>query len=106
MAKQEEHLHKQIIKECLNAVANGPFIPEWEFPVLIGVNRNEVKEIADKWPDTDLEITKTNSIINNCFNNLIGYPIEQPNKWSAYLSVTRLQLEDIFNSWRRETFGA
>lgn len=95
----------QIIKECLNAVVNGPFVPEHDFHTIFGLYRNNVRDIFEKWPNVNMKDESVLLAINNSFNNLLGYPIEYREKWSVYLSLSPEQLEKEFESWRLEVFG-
>ena len=97
--------YSQIISECLNAVVTGPFIPEEEFHTLFGLYRNEVREISEKWPNVDTEDEMVILAINNSFNNLLGYPIDHPEKWNDFISVSPEQLEEVFKSWRKQHFS-
>ena len=36
---------EKIFEQCLYAVVNGPFIPDWEFPILFGLDKDEVGSI-------------------------------------------------------------
>ncbi len=51
----------EIIGKCLDAVIQGPFLIDqqaddqwWEFPTLIGLEPEEVADIADLWPNVDM----------------------------------------------------
>lgn len=94
-----------IIQECLNAVVNGPFIDDMEFSTLFGLSRAEVNEILVHWPNVNMQEEAVRVAISNSFNNLIGYPIDCPEKWPEYLSVTREQLVKMFDEWRVEVYG-
>jgi hypothetical protein len=41
-------------------------------------------------------------VINNSFNNLIGYPIKNKEKWPEFISVSRKKLIKIYADWRKE----
>ncbi len=97
MTKQQK-----IIKECLNAVVNGPFIPDWEFATLFGCSREEVAEIYHQWPDVDMQSNQVKAVINNCFNNLTGYPLSNADKWPDFISVSGKKLKKIYEDWRKE----
>ncbi len=94
--------YNKIISECLNAVVNGPFFPDWEFATLFGLTREEIKKILDKWPAVDEENEDIKIAINNSFNNLLGYPIANDDKWPEYISINRNKLRVIFADWRKK----
>ena len=62
-----------LIGKCLKAAAIGPYFPDWEFPTLFGLTREQMKAIAHGWPlnATDPD---TATAVRNTFSNLLGYP--------------------------------
>ena len=52
-----------VIDECLRAITDGPFILDWEFHSVIGLDRNRVAEIAEAWPN---EGTSNDVLLNVC----------------------------------------
>lgn len=85
---------KTIVKECLNAVINGPFIPDWEFQTLLGLTRSELTAIFEHWP----QVLEQRALvgIRNALGNLIGYPIDNEEKWPEYISVSKEKVSEIF----------
>ena len=90
----------KIFRECLNAVVNGPFIPTWEFSILIGLQRDEVDCILKEWPRIDIKDPKVQIAVNNALNNLTGYPINAPEQWDAFLSISKEELYQVYNEWK------
>ncbi len=93
----------QLIGECLTAAATGPFFPEWEFSTLFGLQRTEVADIAALWPDVNEADETVWLAINNAFANLLGYPIDKPQEWPHYLSVSPAELKVVFDRWRNSS---
>jgi len=56
----------KIIRECLKAAAYGPFFkdegakdnPFWEISTIFGLEIEELRQIADAFPDVDMENEK------------------------------------------------
>lgn len=98
---------QKIVAACLRAAADGPFFPDWEFQTLFGITRQEVKAIADRYPDVDEdddEIAGSNDswlAINNTFANLLGYPHRQEAAWNSWIDVSPVEVEKIFKKWRQ-----
>ena len=88
----------QLIAECLRAVAVGPFIPDWEFQTLFGVERSDVASLADKWPNVDLRNAEVVDIVCSALNNLLGYPHGKDAYWSEFISATRQELDELQQS--------
>jgi hypothetical protein len=42
-----------VIGEVLHLAADGPLFPDWEFQTLFGIERNEMREVAKRWPKVD-----------------------------------------------------
>lgn len=93
---------QQVIFECLRAAAEGPFFPNSEFHTLFGLEREEVKQIADEWPNIEEAAESVVVAINNSINNLLGYPHRREDVWSNYISVQPEELYLIFAKWRGE----
>jgi hypothetical protein len=91
---------RNIVLECLRAAVEGPFFPDWEFQTLFGLERKEVKEIADAWPALNERDRKIAMAINGSFNNLLGYPHRCEKEWPRFISVSREEAENIYSKWR------
>jgi len=92
---------QSVVKECVRAVVEGPFFPEWEFGTLFGLSRDKVRNILLSWPELDEADESVVLAINNTFNNLLGYPT--PNKqeiWAKFISVSGMELARVFDKWK------
>jgi hypothetical protein len=87
---------KRFIGACLKAVANGPFIPDWEFRTLMGVSRAECAAIAARWPDVDRRAEDVQLAVLNGLNNLAGYPIDHGDEWDRYVPAPRAALHGLY----------
>jgi hypothetical protein len=97
---------KKILGQALRAAADGPFFPEWEFHTLFGLQRTDVRAIADAWPHLD-SFSHEHVIIavNNSLNNLLGYPHGEDAVWSQWISIDREQLDELFGRLRGRRDG-
>ena len=92
---------REVAQECLHAVVDGPFFPEWEFATLFGLERDEVRRILFTWPGLDETDDSVVLAINNSFNNLLGYPGEDKEaKWAEFISADEAEVARIFDKWR------
>jgi hypothetical protein len=94
---------RAIVGQALRAAVDGPFFPEWEFHALFGLMRNDVRAIADAWPNVDLTSSNVAVAVSNALNNLLGYPHGQDAAWSQWLSADRPKLEELLS--RLQRFG-
>ena len=100
----------RIVCECLRASAYGPFFihkntddPYWEIHTLFGLYIDELREIADRCPDIDMNNEDVKLAINNSLNHLLGYPHYcDESTWFKYISVPPEEVDRIFDKWRGE----
>jgi hypothetical protein len=92
---------REVVRQCLYAAVEGPFFPEWEFGIIFGLQRDEVRRILMSWPDLDENDESVVRAINNSFNNLLGYPTRNKQEiWSKFISVSGIELARIFDKWK------
>ena len=89
-----------IVQEALRAAADGPFFPDWEFHALFGLNREQVRTIAEAWPLPKAPPDDVVVAVNNAFNMLLSYPHRKDAIWFDWLSVSRPELQALFNRLR------
>ena len=96
---------REIVRRCLVAAAQGPYFPDWEFPIVFGVERAEVAEILRKWPYVEEENKSVDTAINNTFVNLLWYPHEMTEQLEEELGITVAMLQQVFMKWRKASAG-
>lgn len=62
--------------------------------MLFGLEGNEVRAIADAWPDLVASSEDTDLAVNNSLN-LLGYPHGEDAIWPQWISVDRQQLREL-----------
>lgn len=92
----------RVIAECLNAAASGPFLPDGGFHALIGLSREELRQIAIAYPNVDSTRQDVQIAVNNSLNNLLYYPHHCEEAWAEYISVPRGIVKEIFEKWRQQ----
>jgi hypothetical protein len=93
-------VEKAILGQALRAAADGPFFPDWEFHTLFGLERGEVRAIADAWPAPTAHPNEVTAAVNNSLNMLLGYPHHKDAVWFQWISVDREHLNELFNRLR------
>ena len=91
---------RKIVVECLRAASEGPFFPDWEFPILFGLNRPDIQSILGDESHLDDSDANVSLAINNSFVNLLGYPHGKTTEWRHWISVDPSVVEEIFQKWR------
>jgi len=92
---------QEIIGQCLWAAVDGPFFPDWEFHTLFGFERDEVRQIAERWPDWDNESEQADAV-NNTLNNLLRYPHGRWDVWHDYVDAVSAEVARTYARWRGE----
>jgi adenosyl cobinamide kinase/adenosyl cobinamide phosphate guanylyltransferase len=91
-----------VVRQCLIAVATGNFIDDREMQTRMGVHRDKLLSILQRWPDIDdaLENSDDAIAINNCLNE-ICHGIEIPAaEWSTWFNTPRGDIQRVFEKWR------
>lgn len=89
------------IQECLTAAADGPFFDDQEFHTLFGLDREEVRLVAQQWPETgDPEVQRV--AVTNSLNHLLWYPHRREDVWHSFISAERVDVALVYARWRGE----
>jgi len=94
----DEAQDEEVIRQCLRAAADGPFFPDWEFSTLFGFERDEIRRIAERWPNSDDEVEQADAV-NNAFNMLLGYPHGREDAWHDYISPVSADVARVYARW-------
>jgi hypothetical protein len=96
-----DEIEREVVRECLRAAVEGPFFPEWEFALLFGLTRDEVRQVLVSWPELNEADEVVVLAINRTLNNLVGYPSENKEAiWPRFIPVTGMELARIFDKWK------
>lgn len=98
---REAEADAEVIRQCLRAAVEGPFFPDWEFSILFGFEREEVRRIAARWPIWDDEAEQSEAV-NATVNNLLGYPHDRWDAWHDYIAPTPTEVARTYARWRGE----
>ena len=91
---------KAIVGQALRAAADGPFFPDWEFHTLFGLERSDVRAIANAWPRCTASADKVALAVNNSMNHLLGYPHGEDAVWSQWISASPEELDGLLSRLR------
>jgi hypothetical protein len=73
-----------------------------EFHTIFGFERDEIRRIAERWPDWDDSVEQTDAI-NAALNNLLGYPHQRWDAWHDYVSPVSSKVACAYTRWRGES---
>lgn len=89
-----------IVRDCMQAVVKGPFIPDREFPTLFGIERTAVAAVLNQWPAVDFADETVRLAVLNSLVQLLGYPIEQPAEWPLYIHASEDEVKRVLEKLR------
>lgn len=95
------------IGDCLHAAAYGPFFvrtgkhPDMgDFHPIFGLWLDELRTVADAWPNTgNLDPETVDLAVNNSMNNLLGYPHGQIEAWKDFIAATPEEVASVLRHW-------
>lgn len=93
---------REIIFQCLNAVAKGNFL-EHEFQTRLGLELNELKLIVAAFPNVDDSHDDSNVTlaINNCLNE-VGNGINfSEREWEQCFAFHREEVCEVYQKWAK-----
>jgi len=99
---------RQAVCNALRAAVEGDFFPEWEFSILIGATREEVRGILSSWPHQPVDDEVFSSAIMGVLGNLVGYPHGREDELARYVAGGKTELKRIIlklNSFGYVVFG-
>lgn len=90
------------IRECLRAAVYGPFFEDWEFKTLFGLDRDQIRRVAESRPTTE-DDRDQRIAINNTLNHLLSYPHHQWAVWHDYISSTPAEISEVYERFLGDT---
>ncbi len=90
---------REIVRQCMVAIADGPFLDGPEFHTRLGISSGELKEVLSRWPAADDANLVTQLAINNCLNEVChGLNISEED-WGRWFNVAKREVKRIFLKW-------
>lgn len=86
---------RRLIGACLRAAVEGPFFPDWEFEVLFGFRRDEVRAVLDAWPASEPIDRTTRAVVCATLNQLLGYPHGLETELRKRTGADQAQLQEL-----------
>ncbi len=91
-----------LIRRCLRAVVEGPFVDDWEFHTLFGLTRAEVAEVWRAWPE---RLADTGLAVNNTVAHLWGYPHGLDAQLREWTGADEQAMRAALDRWRASSPG-
>ena len=92
---------QQAVLRCMKAIAEGPFIDDWEFRTRLGIDRATLRQVLSHWPhivdagdDSDECLA-----INNCMNEVSNGLRFSNYEWEKWFTQSRAEIADIYAKW-------
>jgi len=92
---------KDLIRECIVAITQGPFLEEWEFQMRMGITRAELNTVLAQWPDFDDSADEAveTLAINNCMNEILNGVFVSPHQSEQWFTGTELEMNEAYKHW-------
>jgi hypothetical protein len=78
-----------IISRCMKAAVDGSFFPDWEFPILFGLEREAVRTLQAEWPAKTLADERMQAAVANSLVMLSMYPHNSDDELLRYVPEGR-----------------
>lgn len=90
----------ETVRRALTAAVDGPFFPEWEFPILLPLDRDGVKDLLQRWPKA-IEDPVTAALTLSVLNGLCGYPHHHEDLLFRWTGRTKSELRELLTVIRQ-----
>ena len=94
---------RDLVRQCLVAIAYGPFLDDFAFRTRIGVPRPMELALLARWPAIDDGADSSDEclVVDNSLSEIChGLDVDPP-LWSAWLSVDRDHIKGVHARWVR-----
>lgn len=101
-----EHLSSdevEIVRQCLVAVAEGPFFSDDDAEILMGSSKREFCRVSRAWPRVNPSEASLVSII---LLNIVMYPHGRGAAWSRYIAASPSEVDVLRKKLFDETSGS
>ncbi len=96
LINQLNEKEREIIQKVFLASVNGPFFEDWEFSTLIGMERNQLTNLLESWPNyNDKDDDVLFNAIHNCIGNLLYYPHKKEQLFNQMVSAGEKELNNL-----------
>lgn len=86
-----------LLLAAVRAVAHGPFVLDGDMHPVMGFDRSEIVDALTRWESVAPE--DRDLMLRNAANNMLGYPIRQPERWSDFIPCDAAELNRIFDKY-------
>jgi hypothetical protein len=92
---------QELVRQCVAAVADGPFIDDQEFATRVGLPRATIRALLHNWSNVDDSLDDSDACLalNNCLNEMCHGIEITPTEWAARVTVPRDQIKDVYRRW-------
>ena len=99
---------KEIVLQCMKAIADRPEIEDWEFRTRLGIARPTLRRIISVWPEIDDGSDNSDEFlaINNCLNEVCHGVRIPPTEWGKWFAQSRGEIKQTYAKWLRLRAGS
>jgi hypothetical protein len=94
---------QEIVKQCMVAILEGPFIPDWELPIRAGITRSDLRVVIAAWPELDDsdDHSVVTYAIKNSMNEICHGVRITPDEWQMWFTVSKDEVKQTFSKARK-----
>jgi hypothetical protein len=92
---------QDVVRQCVAAIAGGPFIDDDEFDTRVGISRATLQSLLATWPHVDdaTDDSEACLALNNSMNEVLHGLDIPPITWSEYFTVAPREVDAVFHRW-------
>jgi hypothetical protein len=93
---------RQIIFQCLNAIAKGKFLED-DYEARLGIEKEKLNEIVTTFPDIDDSDDDSDAAlaINNSLNEVCHGIRFSDEEWEQWFDFSKSEIEEVYWSWAK-----
>jgi hypothetical protein len=90
-----------IVRRCIVAVLDGPFMDDPEFQTRLGIDRPTARAVVERWERLDCTPTDqdTQLVINNSMNEVVNGIRMSAAQWHRWIDVPRDDVDRTYRRW-------
>lgn len=90
----------EVIRKCLNAVAESSLFREQEFKPLFGFDQPYFKNLAASYAEESDVSVHVGFAVHNTLSALLDHPLSKDSDITALVGVSKNEIEKAFYNWR------
>jgi hypothetical protein len=101
--KQLSPREQLIVLQCMQAIADGDAIEDWEFQTRLGIARPVLRKIISSWPEIEDSAENSDEFlaVNNCLNEACHGVDWAESEWQTWFAEPKDVIKRTYENWLR-----